>query len=115
MASTASADGAGAPSFDAECRLRRSSMASIVYSPAPLHITRSGPQRARAAQGVPCRDAAADEPCAEAALDERLRHVAPAVEAPEAVDGLRPVPRHPRVLLLDGPPIPPHRSPPPTL
>src|SRR5215813_13184674 len=42
-------------------------------------------ERARAAGGVPRRDAAADEARVEAALDERLRHIAPDVEAPGAV------------------------------
>src|SRR5258705_3008188 len=65
-------------------------MASIVTLLRRYHaLPGVRPQRARAARGVPRRDAAADEERVEAALDERLRHVAPDVEAVGAVNGHR--------------------------
>ena len=66
--------------------------------------------RARAARGVPRRDAAADEASVEASLDERLRHVAPDVEAVGAVDGHRLICRQLGDPLLDAIRITPRRA-----
>src|SRR5215470_17708553 len=103
MASTASLEGGGGPSLDAEWRVRRSSIASIV-------LPGIRPQRACAARGVPGREAASDKVRVEAALDERLRHVAPDVEAVGAINGHRLVRRQLGDPLLDAIRIAPRRA-----
>jgi len=73
-------------------------------------LSRRRSERARAARGVPRRDAASDEAGVEAALDERLRHVAPDVEAVGAVNGHRLVRRQLGDPLLDAIRIAPRRA-----
>src|SRR5258705_12426561 len=86
-------------------------MASIVTLLRRYHaLPGVRPQRARAARGVPRRDAAADEARVEAPLDECLRHVAPNIEAVGAVNGHRLVLRQLGDPLADAIRIAPRRS-----